>query len=125
DDRLVADGDVLADHGGKAAELGVRAVVADVDDSAVLDVRARADAHEVDVAAHHHPRPQRDVVAEHHVPHNRGHRIHVHPLPERRHHITVWANVHLGALGNIFATDYTDDTDEKAELSFFLIRFDL
>jgi hypothetical protein len=40
DDRLVADGHVLADHGGEAAELGVRAIVADVDHAAVLHVGA-------------------------------------------------------------------------------------
>src|SRR5690606_14642483 len=77
DDGLVADGDILADHGGEAAEPGVRAIVADVDDGAVLDVGARADAHEVDVAAHHHPRPQRHVVPQHHVPRHHRHGIHV------------------------------------------------
>src|SRR5690606_2792935 len=51
DDRLVADGDVLAYDRGEAAELGVRAVVADMHDGAVLDAGARADADEVDVAA--------------------------------------------------------------------------
>jgi hypothetical protein len=42
DDRLVADGHVLADHGGEAAELGVRAVMAHMHDAAVLDVGACA-----------------------------------------------------------------------------------
>src|SRR5690606_9475656 len=94
DDRLVADGDVLADDRGEAAELGVRAVVADVDDGAVLDVAACAGADEVHVAAPDRPRPQRHDVPEHHIAHHSRHRIHVHPLPERRHHITVRTNVH-------------------------------
>src|SRR5690606_20371724 len=72
DDRLVADGHVAADASGEAAELRVRAVVADVHHGAVLDVGAVADADEVDVAADHRERPYRDVVAQHHVADHAG-----------------------------------------------------
>ena len=69
----MADGHVLADHGGEAAELGVRAIVADMDHGAVLDIGARTDADEVDVAADDGARPDRHVVAQHHVAdHGRG-----------------------------------------------------
>src|SRR6185312_12478784 len=92
DDRLVADGDVLADHRGEAAELRVRAVVAHVDDGAVLDVGARADADEVDVAADHDAGPQGDVVAEHDVADERGGRIDVDALAGGRQHAAVRAH---------------------------------
>lgn len=66
-DGFVADGDVAADAGGEAAEFGVRAVVTDVDHGAVLDVGARADADEIDVAAHDRGRPDGHIVAQVHV----------------------------------------------------------
>ena len=73
----LADGHVAADAGGEAAQFRVRAVVADVDDAAVLQVGAIADADEVDVAADHGERPDRHVVAEHHVADDAGRRIDV------------------------------------------------
>src|SRR5690606_33257044 len=45
----------------------VRPVVADMHHHAVLQVAARTDADEVDVAADHGHRPDRDIVAQHHV----------------------------------------------------------
>lgn len=73
DDRFVADGHIAADAGGEAAEFGVRAVMADVDDGAVLDVSARADTDEVHVAADHRRRPDRHVVAQFDIAdHDRG-----------------------------------------------------
>src|SRR5690606_29600935 len=79
-DGLVPDGDVLADDRGIAVQPRVRASVADVDDAAVLDVRARTDADVVDVAAHHCAGPDGDVVAQGDVADDDGGRINVDAL---------------------------------------------
>src|SRR5690606_24094064 len=94
DDRLVADGDVLADHRGEPAQLGVRSVVADVDDGAVLDVGARAHADELDVAAHDDAGPERHVVAEHDVADQGGYGIDVDALAEGGQHAAIGARFH-------------------------------
>src|SRR5690606_12260535 len=89
DDRLVADRHVLADHGGEPAQLRVRPVVADVDHGAVLDIAARADADEVDVAADHRLRPHRHVVSQLHVADHAGVGIDVDPRAERRKDVAI------------------------------------
>src|SRR5690606_19229143 len=94
DHRLVADGHVLADDRRVAIQAGVRAGVADVDHAAVLDVRPRADAHVVDVAAHHGPGPDRNVVSERHVTDHRGGRIDVDALAERGNLVAIGTDIH-------------------------------
>ena len=49
------------------AALVVRALVADMDDGAVLHIGARADAHMVHITPDHRARPHRHVIAQHHV----------------------------------------------------------
>src|SRR4249919_1603851 len=93
-DRLVADGDIVADHGRETAELGMRTIVADVHHAAVLDVGARADADEVDVATDHGAGPDRDVVAEHHVPDHGGRGIDIGAFAEGRQDVAIGADVH-------------------------------
>jgi len=66
DDAAMPHGHALADQRGVAA-LVVRALVADMDDGAVLHVGARADAHMVHIAPDHRARPHRHVIAQHHV----------------------------------------------------------
>ncbi len=65
-DGAVAHGDVLADHGGVAG-LVERAVVAHVNDGAVLHIGACADLHMIDVTADHGARPDRNVIAQVHL----------------------------------------------------------
>ena len=77
------DRDALADDGGVAA-LVEGAVVADVDDGAVLDVAARTDPHVVHIPADHRPRPDRDVIAQHHIADDGAGRIDVDAFAEHR-----------------------------------------
>lgn len=65
-DGAVADCDVGADH-CRVARLVERAMVADVDDGAVLHVGACADLYMIDVAANHRARPHRHVIAQAHL----------------------------------------------------------
>ena len=60
DDRLVPDHHPFADH-QRVMQVG------DVEHGAVLDVRPRADADEVDVPPGHGVEPEGDVVPQHHV----------------------------------------------------------
>src|SRR5690606_18777491 len=102
DDRLVADRHVLADHGGEPAQLRVRPVVADVDHGAVLDIAARADADEVDVAADHRLRPHRHVVSQLHVADHAGVGIDVDPRAERRKDVAIRPDtVHPPIVGRV------------------------
>src|SRR5690606_12283286 len=81
---------------GIAVQPRVRASVADVDDAAVLDVRARTDADVVDVAAHHCAGPDGDVVAQGDVADDDGGRINVDALAERREPVPIGSDVHAG-----------------------------
>src|SRR3546814_12648959 len=82
-----------ADDRAEAAQLRVRAVVADVDHGAVLDVAARTDANEIDVAAGHGLRPHRHVVAQFHVADHAGVGIDVHARAKRRKDVAVGTNI--------------------------------
>ncbi|KAG0922568.1 hypothetical protein G6F63_015940 [Rhizopus arrhizus] len=84
DDAAMADGDALADQ-RRVAGLVVRAVVADVDDGAVLHVGACTDTHVVDVATDDRARPDRHVVGQFHVTDDGAGRIDVHALAEDGH----------------------------------------
>ena len=84
DDAAVAGGHAFADE-GRVAGLGVRAVVADVDDGAVLHVGAGADADVIDVAADDRARPDGDIVAQFDVTDEGAGRIDVHALAEDGH----------------------------------------
>src|SRR5699024_10652512 len=80
-DRAVADGDVVTDQAGLAAGR-VRAVMGDVDDRAILDVAARADADTMHVAANDGARPHRCIVAQVYVADDGGGRVDVYALAE-------------------------------------------
>src|SRR5690606_2995571 len=67
--------------------------VADVDDRAVLDVAARADADVVDVAAQHAAGPHRDVIAQRHVADHGGGRVHVDALAQHGRAVEIGAQV--------------------------------
>ena len=84
----------LADDGGEAAEFRVRAVVADVHHAAVLDVGARADADEVDVAAHDGARPDRTSSPSSTSPMSVAGGIDVDRSPRLRHVAEIGAHVH-------------------------------
>src|SRR5690606_38525419 len=62
-DDLVADGDVVANGGGRPARC-IRSVVGSVDHAAVLNAGTRTDADAIDVAADHRRRPYRRILAE-------------------------------------------------------------
>ena len=94
DDRLVPDRDVAADHGGEPAELRVRSVVADMHHGAVLQVGARADADEVDVAAEDSAGPDGGVVAEHDIADDGGGGIDVDAFAEDGELVAVGAQGH-------------------------------
>jgi hypothetical protein len=96
DHRLVADGHVLADAGGEPAQLGVRAVVAHVHDAAVLDIRPRADANEIHVAADHRGRPDRHVVAQHDVADDDRGGVDVDPFAQRGQVVEIGADKGMG-----------------------------
>src|SRR5690606_10008307 len=85
---------VLADDRGIAVQPGVRAGMADVDDAAVLDVGARADADVVDVAAHHRAGPDGNVVGQGDIADDDGGRINVDALAERRERVPIRSDVH-------------------------------
>src|SRR5690606_22712490 len=89
----VADGDVGADYGRNTAGPGERAFVRHMDDAAVLDVGARTDTDEIDVAAQHAARPDRDVVLERHVADNAGGGIDVDAGTEGRAAVEIGSDV--------------------------------
>src|SRR5690606_15605359 len=106
DDGAVADGDVVADDRGIAVHARMRAGMADVDDGSVLQVAARADAHEVDVAAHHGARPDRTVVADPDVTDEDGGGVDVDAFAELRQRAAVRSDVVVGH-GRILARPWS------------------
>ena len=94
DDGLVADGDIAANPGGKAAALGVWAIVTDVYHRAILDIGAVANTDEIDIATHHRERPDGNIVPQHHVTDHGTHRIHENTLAKRGGNGAIRSNVH-------------------------------
>src|SRR5690606_13165794 len=70
-DDLVADGDVVADGGGRSARR-VRSVVGRVDHAAVLNAGPGTDANAVDVAADHRRRPDGRILAKNDIANDDG-----------------------------------------------------
>ncbi|MDZ7788787.1 MAG: hypothetical protein U5K73_11835 [Halofilum sp. (in: g-proteobacteria)] len=93
DDGAMAHGDVIADVRRMAARAEL-AVVRDMDDRAVLDVGALADADDVDVAAQHALRPDRTLRPDGHVADDRGGRIDIRVVGEIRIDVFERADAH-------------------------------
>lgn len=84
DDGAMANGHVLANHRGKPAPARMRAIMADMDDRAILHIAARADADEIDITAHHRKRPDGHILPQHHIANYLRRRIHIHPRTQNR-----------------------------------------
>src|SRR3989344_5875162 len=81
-DALMADGDIVADHHRPAARHALVLMRA-VEDAAVLDVGARADADDIHVAAHRAHGPDGRVLADDDIADDGCRRVDVNPGPDR------------------------------------------
>lgn len=75
----------------------VRTIVSDVQYGTILNVRTRADANEIHVAARHRARPQRGVVAKFDIADKNGSRIDVNVGANARKPIAIRTDIHIQA----------------------------
>jgi len=92
-DALMADGDIVADHHGPASR-NTFVFMGPVQNAAVLDIGARADADDIHVAAHRAHGPDGRVRADDDIADDGRRRVDVNPGPDRGQDVLVGTDGH-------------------------------